>query len=367
MKKSLIIILIILLLALSSCNFNTPDSFTGDINDRKFTHYRQSDGCFSQFIETYKGTYYLANSFVYFSSDGISEYLKLCSRPDCKHNNADCNAYVNSNSIAYYNGYIYYVSIYQGSYWLFKMNMDGTDHINVKELASIKERFTGFFEHGYLYFYKGLIGMQGNTDKFIYKTAVYDNGDAEVITDTSDIGEICMFYPQNEYLYFYVYTDEMMYSIYRYSTVKFRWEDPINIKSGPGNVFINTDKVFWYVNGEGFYEYTYETKRIEHVADSIDSGLYGVSYNDEYIYAFQYFETKYSSVSPMFYIFDRQYNLVDSVLIDIKMEDYFSSLYVTELEDIVLISTSILKRPPDYYLVKSEFGSGDITLRKNSN
>ncbi|HHT95841.1 MAG TPA: hypothetical protein P5064_02350 [Clostridia bacterium] len=107
MKKRLIALFLLftLLIVLSSCKtFNeknldtdniteTSNVFNGDINDNRFTRFRQSDSVISLFVETHKGIYYLncKDCSVYFSFDGISEYVKLCSKPDCMHKDHDKN------------------------------------------------------------------------------------------------------------------------------------------------------------------------------------------------------------------------------------------------------------------------------------
>ena len=271
-------------------------------------------------------------------------------------------------AIAYYDGYIYYVGIHQGNYWLFRMNMDKNNHIPVKLISTMQERLTGFFEHGYLYFFKGSIALLGNTNNVIYKTAVFDNSESVKIADAEDkgiaVGNLSWFYPLDGYIYFYTYFPETKYRLCRYSMETGQWSEFVNTEWCYENVFTDNDKVYWYLNGKGFYEYTYETGITEKVADFIGDGLYVASFNDEYIYLYQFFETKESSVSPMFYIFDRQYNLIDSVLFDVEMEDYSLTFYVTELEDYVILSSAVISNPPDYYLLKSEFGSGDIKVRK---
>lgn len=197
---------------------------------------------------------------------------------------------------------------------------------------------------------------------------VFDNSEGIAVVDTEDndigIGKIFLFYPLDEYMYFYTYSPDSECSVCRYSMETGQWSEFVNTEMCYQSVLLDMDKVYRYLNGEGFYEYTYETGVTEKVAESIGDGLYGISYNDKYIYAYQYFKEKYSSVFPMFYIFDRQYNLIDSVLFDVEREDYFPPFYVTELEDYVILSSKINSNPPDYYLLKSEFGSGDIKVRK---
>ena len=88
--------------------------------------------------------------------------------------------------------------------------MDGTDHTNIKPIATAKEGCTAFFEHGYLYYYKGFLGLLGNVNTAIYKTAVFDNSESVVVLDVKDKGivvdDFAWFYPQDGYIYIYTLT-----------------------------------------------------------------------------------------------------------------------------------------------------------------
>lgn len=63
-----------------------------------------------------KGVYFMQeaqdskDSYIWYTDHGADQMVKLCGRPDCDHNNEDCNAYIFDGSlISYYGGYLYAV------------------------------------------------------------------------------------------------------------------------------------------------------------------------------------------------------------------------------------------------------------------
>ena len=99
------------------------------------------------YAETDDALYYLADNMVYFSDKEYHDWMPLCVKPDCKHNNKDCNAYVDTESLILYDRYLYYI---EGSGFhdemkenskfkvtLCRMNLDGTGHETVCELRDM--------------------------------------------------------------------------------------------------------------------------------------------------------------------------------------------------------------------------------------
>ena len=121
------ILLIILLIAgcLSSCNkplssenslFNTETKSPaiGKINtdglkpDSYYTSSKQGV-TIGKYLETPYGTYYCSfDGYLYYSEKGNTKYIRLSNKPDCSHNSEDCNSYIGTTPIGYYNGKIYY-------------------------------------------------------------------------------------------------------------------------------------------------------------------------------------------------------------------------------------------------------------------
>lgn len=100
------------------------------------------------YAETDDALYYLSDNMVYFSDKEYHDWMPLCAKPDCKHNDKNCNAYIDSESLILYDRYLYYI---EGSGMhefmensklkvnLCRMNLDGTGHETVCEL---RERLT---------------------------------------------------------------------------------------------------------------------------------------------------------------------------------------------------------------------------------
>lgn len=115
------------------------------------------------FVETPEGYYYggqnLASDesvkLIYFCPRGGTAFRPLCSKPNCQHNDMNCNAWYGQN-FGYYNGAIYSVDFYsiQDKISLIKMNLDGSEH---QVVAQVDDRglenlaFSFMFHYGKLF------------------------------------------------------------------------------------------------------------------------------------------------------------------------------------------------------------------------
>lgn len=76
------------------------------------------------------------STFLFFAPHNSDSMIKLCGRPDCTHDTVDCNACFRdaAGGVTYYNGYLY-IPVYQwnGSeiFDLYRINLDGTNRIKV--------------------------------------------------------------------------------------------------------------------------------------------------------------------------------------------------------------------------------------------
>ncbi|MBO4211643.1 MAG: hypothetical protein J5878_03205 [Oscillospiraceae bacterium] len=92
---------------------------------------------------------------IYFCPRGGDAFRPLCSKPNCSHNNENCNAWVGliCLDLGYYNGGLYTVEV-SIHINVVRMNLDGTDHRVVATLdESVAENF-GLefkFHHGKLF------------------------------------------------------------------------------------------------------------------------------------------------------------------------------------------------------------------------
>ena len=89
--------------------------------------------------EKYDEKLHTTYAIVYFSDKEYKEWMPLCSRPDCMHNNKDCNAVLEdcaSLKMWLYGDHIYYM-LNEGESAamvpeLWRMKLDGTDHERLK-------------------------------------------------------------------------------------------------------------------------------------------------------------------------------------------------------------------------------------------
>ena len=74
--------------------------------------------------------------FLFFSPHDSNQVIKLCGRPDCKHDSVECNAcfYGAYSGVHYYNGYLYIaIQPLEGKYMfeLYRLNLDGSNRVKV--------------------------------------------------------------------------------------------------------------------------------------------------------------------------------------------------------------------------------------------
>ena len=78
------------------------------------------------------------NSFLLYGDHGSDTLVKLCGRPDCYHTGGECNAYFDGGtSVCYYDGYLYVTTAGVGSVKLFRVNLDGSDRMEVMNSSGL--------------------------------------------------------------------------------------------------------------------------------------------------------------------------------------------------------------------------------------
>ena len=139
--------------------------------------------------------YYLQNEGVlYFFDSALGRMIVVCGKPECPHNDVDCNAWINSKLLSYYDGKLYYAqgdSIHNSYITLCSMNLDGTDH---KDIQVIQKAETGWrvncadpiFVNGVVYFMEPdhsvyRVGLGQNVENAVMLIA----GEQEKMLDTS--------------------------------------------------------------------------------------------------------------------------------------------------------------------------------------
>lgn len=138
-------------------------NFAGFVSGIRTGVYRKTGSLGTNEYEcTDNGVYFLASglpaendgsltlcSYLFYADHGSDSMIKLCSRPDCTHDNLDCNAAFPESvgGITYYNGYLYITTFTPGEELmiLYRMKPDGSDRIAVLDCSSVNNgQYNGY-------------------------------------------------------------------------------------------------------------------------------------------------------------------------------------------------------------------------------
>ena len=137
--------------AVSSTNAANPEPYV-----LKVAPEDRNQAFFGDFVETPEGCYYGWEKLIYFCPRGGDAFYPLCSKPNCKHNDSNCNAWFHGMALGYYDGSLYAVDTITRPHKIevVKINLDGTDHrvvteVDVSEVENLY--YTCTFHHGKLF------------------------------------------------------------------------------------------------------------------------------------------------------------------------------------------------------------------------
>jgi hypothetical protein len=340
-------------------------------------------------------------SFLYYADYGNTKYVPVCGKPNCPHNNEDCNACLmdlHAGSIAYYDGGIYYVVQTPESqdYELWRMNADGTDHRKVKDIGSYTSLSDEYgqwgcgllpiFHGGYLYFYTDSyqyteptedgapITLVGGTTRF-FRMALSGSGGLEELGTGGNLDQIAGIYPVKDAIYVKRcpveeeiksvenVKDTVMptYYVERYSITDKTWTRVIDKLPGDvdgARIYFEDDKAYTFVSGEGFYEYDYGTgERVLAAPAPTPGERLAALYQGEYIQVLDWRAEK-----PVYYFYDREYKLLDQIELDIPRARSSVNNYFATIDGRILLSMANYQAIPQWYLLESEIGTGKMKL-----
>lgn len=326
------------------------------------------------FVETPEGCYFgwytlLGDEFgnlICFCPRGGTAFYILCSKPNCRHQDKDCNAYFDGSCFGYFDGALYAVNDGVGKLDVIKMNLDGTDH---RVAARVKLKQMGGYQYG---FHHGKLLLRSQNTFFM---GVDELPDYLIALDLSDGS-------QTEPLAEYLQTEKLPASFYWYYKDKvFGLENhndqtltEVNVSTGEvlkrelGSVtsFCATDSTLYYFLAEGneyggeeaktepgFWEYDLESGTAAYCGLPF-AGIWRVTYDGEYIYA----EANQDDpdADPILYILSGEYELLDTVtlendlILDAAASDRLYFIYASGMD------------PISCYLEKSQIGSHNLTL-----
>ena len=104
-----------------------------------YVHATSATGVYFRVVEDEK-------SYLMYMDNSSDEVIKLCGRPDCTHDNADCNAYLPAcNGLSYYNGYLYAFYGVDTESKLIRMDPDGSNRVELLDVLAFAKEHGGDF------------------------------------------------------------------------------------------------------------------------------------------------------------------------------------------------------------------------------
>lgn len=301
---------------------------------------------------------------MFYGDHGSDTIIKLCGRPDCMHNNADCNAFFNRGcSICYYDGHLYTVqrmSDYR-NHELIRMDLDGTNRISVVDTREIGTGFDGSTMHLVWngIFSLGLISLNENgeeiTDMYYYRL----NGSMDGL-EPANMGLPCA----NDGDHFLVYCTgpdgNLGYSRWEHQAQEVTYLTDVGAEGYYGI------EDAWYILDGVIYHDVYEEAGPQAV---FDTGLRGY----KRLYCYPDCLVVSDSVSMEDKLAGAELNTIElnfynwnfehlgQVELDYPRSSNFVNVICGETPDRIILTDSA-SFYPRYYIEKSEFGTGNIEI-----
>lgn len=301
--------------------------------------HRQSVSFPGSFVETTTGIYYELDHFLYYADAGSSTFTILCGRPECEHNDEDCDAYLPQSSFTIYEDEIYYYdsSTRDGIHYieLWKRQLDGSSHEKIKDVFDIHEStvgVNGYFHQGYFYYPHMNIGLirSGFQGTGLYRTSLDRDGELEKVLDI-EVQNLFMsntilslsFY--ENYLYIVGSNDQGKFELWQHNLDTGQMLKLLDNWSVWGNLYTD-DTIYYYQPQEGFYEYDIKSDGNQLVADDIlkEKGIdtddeFGVSYTEQYILLYE-LALQYKPEAAKVFVFNWDYELLNEF--EVQSDDF---------------------------------------------
>ncbi len=389
MKKTILLLCALLVLLLAACGKEPQTTETGvksteapstNLLSLAPEDYNQTSWI-GNFVETPEGCYYL--NFIGCDNDiikllcfcprGGDTFYPLCGKPNCLHNDENCNAYFDGSPLGfgYYDGAIYALDYSGFENKLIKLNLDGTDHSVVKTLDNIEFVTSCWYHHGMFFIYyeddeELPPQMQEN---HLYVVKLSDLSVTEPVQNLDDLGGLYKFgtfCKDKAYALFEAVPGADGNSDQWVELDTTTWESkPLPIRA---EEIYATDTTLYYFEackdytGEtirdgkpGFRAYDLATGTVQEWDSPVEDVCDAKWGNDAYIYLIGcYHQGDGGETVRTIYIVNKDYQLADQF--DIKEGQYFAAeasdrIYVNEYFSII------------GYLDKSEFGSHHLEVK----
>lgn len=322
---------------------------------------------------TSAGVYFICDDFILYSDDDSDSIVKLCGRPDCTHDNEDCNAYIEDGcQISYYSGYLYAVTGdgSEEACKLIRMNLDGSNRVEILDLLGFADENGGDFVacnmvvNGTLLF--STYGWVEQDDGSLngtwleYYTYQLDGsaGKPKAVESSGWInyncGDVNLTYlteTKNGGMYGSFWNWDM-----EADTLTYLCDHP----GSPG--YFSEEEGYYYRDG-AVRCLNYETQEEQILIETGLSGdYYALCLPDCLVVVSR--DTSAEGADQNLYIYNWEYSLVEQIELTYEKTDTLRlehTIIADTAERIILTNT--FQGLPMYYIEKSEFGSGKVVVR----
>lgn len=143
-----------------------------------------------------EGIFYLDGftTLMMFYDYNMAESMPICDKPNCKHNSADCNAFLQNgfqSAVANYRGKLYFIDPTSSECILYESDLNGDNRRGIAKLNEKQKHAVATLELP-IYFYddKMYIGM--TYSDFLEKPVTEENGMVKNMKDTWEIIEVSL-------------------------------------------------------------------------------------------------------------------------------------------------------------------------------
>lgn len=381
MKKMIAMLLCILLL--TGCTLEGADStipsepeFIGNSpvpNIRTGIYSQGSNGSSLEVTDT--GIYLMCQmgygrSYLLYADHGSDTFVKLCGRPDCEHTNAQCNAYFENASGLYYDGSHLFVGEQMGSIVkVYQLDLDGNNRTVVMDNAAVRDGFRNSsglkIRNGICTFSLGKMGS-GNVEEtaFYYKldgSMEHPEQAPDGFSFSYDDGRnILMVGPGKN-------TD-------LFQSGRYLWDPDTNTTQW---IVDQPERYYGYVSINGIYymdggilcRRPAETDATEVLFDTGLEGEYELeAYPDFFIVRDTVLwwkegreEAYLEGQTLRFYNWDYEYLGECEIDYEVDGSNMYERIIVRETKERIYLA-ALERGVPQYYINKSDFGSGNIRI-----
>lgn len=324
----------------------------------------------------------IQSRFLFYADHESDTVIKLCGRPDCTHTTTDCNAVFLTGDcgISYYGGHLYFMEFSIGPelFVLYRMDPDGSNRVKVLDGSSINDGQYSYFMPHCVYNGVFIIQMTGLDeitgeqfgDYYYYKLDGSMETPKPMTSEFTPEGCSPGVWTDGKAILFGKYVSETDGVTKAWQL--FRWDpdsNTVEVLATLENSEVDewfTYKCYWgenngLANHEGrIVKIRYPDCEMEVLFETGITGDVATRFYPDCIVIHEQ-QSEESDLSDKLYFFSYSGKLLGELVLDIPINA--KGILLGESRDVIYLQTNFtFMGLPNYYIDKSEFGTGNMEL-----